>query len=152
MNVRTEFTPTDLAARGRVLRIAHRGASAYAPENSLVAFQKAAEMGADTVEIDIHVTADDVPVVTHDGNLKRLFDLDASISDLSLRDLQAAMPANREPIPTFERVAATCADLKLGLYLDVKRLTKVAGQTVFEILMRYGLFDYSIFGSFQPDL
>src|SRR5579859_1906181 len=118
--MRTEFTPLDLAERGRVLRIAHRGASAYAPENSLLAFQRAAEMGADSVEIDIHVTADDVPVVSHDESLKRVFAVDANIRDLSLSALQALMPPDREPIPTFEQVVKTCADLKLGLYLEIK--------------------------------
>jgi len=149
---RNMFTPIDLSVRGRVLRIAHRGASAYAPENSLIAFEKAAEMGADSVEIDIHITADDVPVVTHDGDLKRVFGIDGAIKDLSLAQLSAVLPSDREPIPTFEQVVAICADLKLGLYLDVKRLNKVGGQTIFTVLRHYGLFAYSIFGSFQPDL
>jgi glycerophosphoryl diester phosphodiesterase len=152
MTARTTFTPLDLQARGRVLRIAHRGASAYAPENSLIAFEKAAAMGADSVEIDIHITADDVPVVSHDDTLKRVFGIDAAIRDLPLSSLQALMPADREPIPTFEQVVATCADLKLGLYLDVKRLNRPGGQQIFEILGRYGLIAFSVFGSFQPDL
>jgi glycerophosphoryl diester phosphodiesterase len=149
---RNTFTPLDLSVRGRVLRIAHRGASAYAPENSLIAFEKAAQMGADSVEIDIHITADDVPVVSHDADLKRVFGVDGAIKDLSLDQLKAILPPDREPIPTFEQVVAICAELKLGLYLDVKRLNKAGGQTIFAILRHYGLLDYSIFGSFQPDL
>ena len=135
-----------------LLRIAHRGASAYAPENSLIAFHKAAAMGADSVEIDMHVTADDIPVAAHDSSLQRVFGVKAEIRDLTLDQLRAILPNDRDPIPTFEAVASTCLDLKLGLYLDVKRLTRGGGEQIFAILMRCGLLDYTIFGSFQPDL
>ena len=90
---RSTFTPIDRAERGRVLRNAHRGASAYTPENSLLAFEKAAEMGADSVEIDIHITVDDVPVVTHDADLKHVFEVDGQIKHLSLSALKSLIPA-----------------------------------------------------------
>jgi glycerophosphoryl diester phosphodiesterase len=50
----------------RVLNIAHRGARAFAPENTLEAIDKAADLGADIVEIDVHLSADGALVVTHD--------------------------------------------------------------------------------------
>ncbi len=58
----------DLNAR---LVIGHRGASAEAPENTLPAFQRAVEEGADALELDVQVTADDVAVVLHDLTLDR---------------------------------------------------------------------------------
>jgi glycerophosphoryl diester phosphodiesterase len=58
----------DLAARPV---IAHRGASGSAPENTLVAFERAAEEGADAFELDVRLTADGVPVVHHDQTLDR---------------------------------------------------------------------------------
>jgi glycerophosphoryl diester phosphodiesterase len=135
----------------RVLRIAHRGASAYAQENSLTAFQKAAEMLGDMVEVDIRVTADQTPVVTHDSNLRRLFGIDTSIGDLTFEQLRAATPPGLEPIHSFEEVAVACADLELGLYLDIKDLSPAAGESVFASLKKHDLTRYTIFGSFRPD-
>lgn len=51
--------------------IAHRGASAHAPENTHAAFKLAWEMGADGIELDCHLSADGIPVVIHDPTLQR---------------------------------------------------------------------------------
>ena len=56
----------------RPLIIAHRGASAHAPENSLIAFQRAVDAGADGIEFDVRLTKDDVAVVFHDPSLNRI--------------------------------------------------------------------------------
>ena len=61
--------------------MAHRGASAYAPENSLESFSKAIEMGADGIELDIYETADGRLVIHHDNNIKRMTGIDAKISE-----------------------------------------------------------------------
>ncbi|WP_307797725.1 glycerophosphodiester phosphodiesterase family protein, partial [Streptomyces laculatispora] len=62
------------ARTGAPLVISHRGASAYAPENTLAAVDKAAELGFDWVENDIQFTRDGVLVVIHDTDLKRTTD------------------------------------------------------------------------------
>lgn len=151
MTPRTHFTPMNRAESGHVLRIAHRGASAYAQENSAESFQKAAEMGADIVEIDLRLTADGLPVICHDESLTRLYDIPGNIADLTLDQIRAATPTGRAPILTFGEVAAACADLKLGLYLDIKEFNRASGQLVFDTLDHYGLTAYSIAGSFRPD-
>lgn len=143
-----ETTPPE--AR-RVLRIAHRGASAYAQEGSSSSIQKAAELGSDMVEVDIRMTADGVPVIAHDADLKRVFGVDALISDLTLDELNALVPPDREPILTFEAMAALCRELNLGLYLDIKDINAAGMQLVVESLRRHNLMSYSIFGSFRPD-
>ncbi len=51
--------------------IAHRGASAYAPENTLPAFEKALEMKADWIELDLHASKDGMAIVIHDASLER---------------------------------------------------------------------------------
>lgn len=56
---------------GRVLNIAHRGASAHAPENTLPAFEAALEAGADALELDVHMAADGALAVIHDSTLQR---------------------------------------------------------------------------------
>lgn len=51
--------------------IAHRGASAYAPENTMAAFELAAELGATEVELDVQLSTDGVPMICHDSTLAR---------------------------------------------------------------------------------
>ncbi|MCG2725024.1 MAG: hypothetical protein L6420_01995 [Elusimicrobia bacterium] len=68
--------------------IAHRGASAYAPENTLEAFKLALEMGAKDFEFDIHLTKDKIPVVHHDFHLLRTAGVEAEIADLNYADLK----------------------------------------------------------------
>ncbi len=64
----------------QVLVIAHRGASAYCVENSLAAFAKAIELGADYIETDVHQTADSVVVIMHDLSVNRICKIPKSIS------------------------------------------------------------------------
>ena len=70
--------------------IGHRGASARAPENTLPSFARALEEGADAIELDVHVTADGVPVVIHDPTLDRTTDATGAVAALPLARVQAA--------------------------------------------------------------
>ncbi len=70
--------------------IAHRGASGYAPENTLAAIRLALEQGARAVEIDVHQTRDHELVVIHDDNLKRVGRKKGKIKDLRLSEVRAA--------------------------------------------------------------
>jgi len=63
---------TSIISAGQIKYIAHRGASYYAPENSLAAIRLAAELGADGAECDIQLTRDNQIVLWHDGNTERL--------------------------------------------------------------------------------
>ena len=60
------------------IRIAHRGASGIAPENTLAAFKKAIEIGVDAIELDLHGTADGEIVAIHDPSLDRTTDNERS--------------------------------------------------------------------------
>ena len=70
--------------------IAHRGASGLAPENTMPAFQLAAEQGADAFELDVQLTADGAPVVLHDDTLDRTTDRAGPVGRLTLADLRSA--------------------------------------------------------------
>src|SRR5688572_4680709 len=70
------------------LIIAHRGASALAPENTFAAFQRAISDGAEGIEFDVRLAADGVPVVFHDADLKRLAQRDGEIIKYSFAELQ----------------------------------------------------------------
>lgn len=138
-------------AERRVLRIAHRGASARAQENSLSAFRLAAELGADMVEVDLRLTADNVPVAAHDAGLQRVYQVPGNIADNTLAELRRMIPAGREPLLTLEQVIAACRDLQLGLYIDVKDVNEEAAATVLALLQRYGMLHAAVFGSFRAD-
>src|SRR5688500_3485899 len=69
------------------LIIGHRGASAYAPENTIAAIKMALDVGADGVEFDVRLAKDGVPVVFHDPDLKRVAGRRSFVSDLTSAEL-----------------------------------------------------------------
>lgn len=69
------------------LIIAHRGASALAPENTFAAFQKAIDDGADGIEFDVRPSREGIPVVFHDSTLKRSAKIESCVSDLTAEEL-----------------------------------------------------------------
>jgi len=93
----------------RVLNIAHRGARAVAPENTIEAIDKAAELGADMVEIDVHLSRDGELVVTHD--LKE---------DLTLAEIHVKDPR----IPTLTECVMRALGLSMLVNIEIKNLPK----------------------------
>jgi hypothetical protein len=67
--------------------IAHRGGSFEAPENTIQAFRNAAAVGVDFMELDVFATSDNVIIVSHDNNLKRLCGVDVNITESRYEDL-----------------------------------------------------------------
>ena len=93
--------------------IGHRGAAAYAPENTLASFREARRRGATWVEIDVKLTADGVPIVMHDDSLKRTTGLDRLVAET----LRADLPKD---VPSFEEAIACFAELGLGCNVEIK--------------------------------
>ena len=117
------------------LIIAHRGASAFAPENTLAAFKKAIENGAQGVEFDVRLTSDGEAVVFHDADLKRIAGRDEKIINLSFAELQkidAGSWFNRvfprigdeqfsnETIPALKDVLTLLNDFRGLIYIELK--------------------------------
>jgi len=88
----------------KVLVIAHRGASGYEPENTLRSVEKALELGADMVEVDVHVSRDGYIVVIHDARLERTTNGKGYVKDLTLEELKKLDAGLGEQIPTLEEV------------------------------------------------
>jgi len=84
--------------------IAHRGASAEQPENTLAAFRRALALGADGIELDVHVTRDGVPVVFHDASLLRLTGVRGRIAQQAWPALRRLRVLGTEPIPRLAGV------------------------------------------------
>src|SRR5262249_59871660 len=81
-------TETTSGPPGRPLVIAHRGASAVAPENTIAAFEQAITDGADAIDLDLHLSRDDQLVVIHDSNVGRTTNGSGSVRDRTLRELK----------------------------------------------------------------
>ena len=91
----------------KILIMGHRGAEAYEPENTLRSFRKAAELGADMVELDVHHTSKDGRlVVMHDGTLDRTTDGSGRIEDHTAQEIQALDAGQGERVPFLEDVLA----------------------------------------------
>ena len=132
--------------------IAHRGASAFAAENSPAAIEEAARRGATDVEIDLNMTADGVLVAVHDGIVHTGTTNDDHarwISQVTADELDAASGGR---VSRLTEILATVADTDLGLYLDVKQLLPGGAVTLREQLERVGLVDRTVGASFRSDL
>lgn len=86
----------------RPLVIAHRGASADAPENTLGAFALAVAQGADAIELDVRLSADGWPVIMHDERVDRTTSGSGRVSAMQLSELRALVAADGEPAPTLD--------------------------------------------------
>jgi len=106
--------------------IAHRGASAYAPENTMAAFKLAIEQGADGLELDVHLTKDGEVVVAHDLRLERVSDGVGRICDFTLAELRQLNFNKTFPdspacvLPTLAEVYALVADTELVVNVELK--------------------------------
>ena len=98
----------------------HRGAAAWAPENTLASIRRAAELGASWVEFDVMLTGDGRPVLFHDDNLKRLAGVDALMAETSYGEARA-LEVGSWFAPAFagERIASLEAALRLVQKLDL---------------------------------
>ncbi|HKP28130.1 MAG TPA: glycerophosphodiester phosphodiesterase family protein [Gemmatimonadales bacterium] len=89
---------------GRPLVVAHRGASAEAPENTLEAFRLGIEQGADALELDVRLSADEIAVVIHDPSIDRTTNGTGAVAGLTLEELQRADAGGGARIPTLRAV------------------------------------------------
>ncbi|WP_299476203.1 glycerophosphodiester phosphodiesterase family protein [uncultured Roseibium sp.] len=106
--------------KGPPLAIAHRGASAYAFDNTLRAFRIAHELGAEMWEVDVRLTADGIPVAFHDEDLSKTCGIRSPVSALSAEELSQLTASVGRPAPRFSDVARLASELGAGIYLDAK--------------------------------
>ena len=106
---------------------AHRGASGYAPENTLEAFKLAAEMGADGVELDVQLTKDGEVVVVHDERIDRVSDGSGLVAEYTLEELRQFNFNKMHPefaeicrIPTLREVLECLKDTGLTVNVELK--------------------------------
>ena len=105
---------------------AHRGASGYAPENTLESFKLAMEMGADGFELDVHVSRDGELIVIHDETVDRTTNGTGRIMDMTLQQIKALDASNHMEkyagarIPTLEEVYSLIQGTDLLINCELK--------------------------------
>ncbi|MCF2141496.1 MAG: glycerophosphodiester phosphodiesterase [Candidatus Lokiarchaeota archaeon] len=99
---------------------AHRGYSSKYPENTLLAFEKAIELKADYIELDVHSTSDNKIVVIHDYKTGRVASKDLVVSESTLEELKALDFTQGQKIPTLREVLELCQG-KIGINIEIKQ-------------------------------
>ena len=149
----------------RPLLFAHRGGSALAPENTLPAFLNGVRLGADALELDVRLTADDQVVVFHDESLERTTNGSGKVRDHALAELKqldagyhfsndggATHPFRDQgvTIPTLAEVyAAFPAQL---INIDIKDPLPEAAERLAAVIQQAEAGDRTIVGSFHADI
>jgi glycerophosphoryl diester phosphodiesterase len=140
--------------------IAHRGISGRYPENTLIAFQRAVEVGVDWIEFDVHTTADGVVIVSHDTTADRCTDGHGSWKAMMLEQVKR-LDAGRwfgdefagTRIPTLDETLDLLGDGRVRLCIEIKGddtgdFLRTAWNTV-QILQKRSLFRYAVVSSFD---
>lgn len=140
----------------------HRGYCAKYPENTLVSFEAALELGVDAIEFDVWLTKDKVPVLMHDGNALRTCGVDVHVRDLTLSEVKKLNAAYTKKfggefvemhpqVPTLEEllqlVKEKRPDVLLGV--EIKEYTEENVDLTVALLKKYGVFDACWFYAFH---
>lgn len=130
------------AERNEAIAVAHRGASGDCPENSIAAFEQAAVLGADMVELDVRETRDGKLVVFHDAAIE-INGRERDIEDLKLSEIRKANP----DVCTLEEALACIAGTDMELMIELK----VSGveKDVVECVQAAGIAGRTLYGSFK---
>lgn len=141
------------------LNVAHRGASSYAPENTLAAFRLALEMGADGIELDVKLTRDGVPIILHDETVDRTTNGHGRIADMTLAEVKCLDAGTSfdtrfsgEQIPTLTEVltvVGTRSIVNIELKVLYKRVEGLEA-AVLAAVEDAGMSNRVIFSCFNP--
>lgn len=141
------------------LNFAHRGFSGKYPENTMLAFQKAFEVGIDGIELDVQLTKDQELVIIHDSTVNRTTDGKGFVKDLTLSEIRQLNAAKlfkelsvNELIPTLEEYLAWVRDKQLVTNIELKtNIFEYPGieEKVIALVRKYNLEKSIIFSSFN---
>lgn len=134
-----------------MLKIAHRGAKAYEPENTLKAFQKALDLNADGIELDVHLSADGHIIVIHDETIDKMTNGKGFVNTLSLPELKSFLVADQYEIPTLKEVF-DLVNKKCFINIELKNadtLTKVVSLIDEYVSEKKWSYDHFIVSSFD---
>ena len=136
---------------------AHRGFSGIAPENTLIAFEKAAEYGFYSAECDVHLTKDGIWVIYHDDNIFRLTNGYKNIAESTYDELQEYVIDNgvnvvdypNQKIPTLEEYLVVCKDTGIVPQIEIKSGSEEKLKEILDLLVKYDLKENAMIISFD---
>jgi len=131
-----------------LLKIGHRGARAYEPENTLRSFKRAIELGVDAVELDVRKTKDNEIVVIHNSDVDKTTDGSGSVSDFTLEEIKKFVTEKGEQIPTLEE-ALEFVGKRVKILVELKE-TGIE-EKVLGLIREKGLIENVIIISFHED-
>ncbi|MCW4035362.1 MAG: glycerophosphodiester phosphodiesterase family protein [Candidatus Bathyarchaeota archaeon] len=131
-----------------LLKIGHRGAKAYEPENTLRSFSEAITLGVDAVELDVRKTKDNQLVVIHDGNVDKTTNGKGLVNELTLEEIKKLVTDKNETIPTLDE-ALTFLGKRVKILVELKEVGLEAD--VLGLVEQKGLVDNVILVSFHED-
>ena len=132
--------------------IAHRGASAYAPENTIAAFQLALDQGADGIELDVMLSKDNHLVVIHDGAVDRTTDGQGLVRDMTLEELKSLDAGQGQAVPTLEEVFEQFGGRFL-INIELKNYASIFDSLPIEtakLVKKYQIGENVLISSFNP--
>lgn len=138
--------------------IGHRGAAGHYPENTIISFQRAIEMGADAIEFDVHLSKDNVLVVCHDESIDRTTDGKGLIKDLTYQELGQFNAANlyrdmeHQLIPSLDQVMELAKDSNIMVNIELKSgvvLYPLIEEKVAEAIEKFDMVENTIVSSFN---
>ena len=160
--------------KDRPLVIAHQGGDGLRPSNTMAAFEHAAALGVDVLEMDIHATKDGVLVTIHDDTVDRTTDGTGPVLDYTFAELQALDAAYHWPtlditrreletagsdphpyrgqgieIPALEEILQTFPDKRM--VIEIKQKEPSIAQDLCDMLDRYGRLQQTLVASFHPE-
>jgi len=103
----------------KAIVIGHRGASAYAPENTILSFETAWRMKADMVELDVHATSDGHLVCIHDDNVSRITGMSGLVAEMTLKEIRRLDAGRGQRIPLLSEVL-NLSKGKFGVNIEIK--------------------------------
>lgn len=142
-----------------VINFAHRGAAGHCPENTMIAFKRALELGANGIETDVQMTKDGQLVLIHDETLHRTTGSPEWVKDVTLAELAEKDAGSwfhedyrGETIPTLEQLLKFVKPLDTIINLELKngvvRYPELENKVI-EMVRRYGLAERVIISSFN---
>lgn len=150
---------TNLFYRKKVLNLAHRGASQYAPENTLAAFRLAAEMGADGVELDVKLSKDGEVVIIHNDDVSATTNGQGLVKEKTLAELKALDAGSyfdpkfsQATVPTLQELFIALGPVLL-FNIELKTMSmrdEGLEAEVIRLVEDYNLQDQVVLSSFNP--
>lgn len=149
----------------KILVEGHRGYAAKYPENTLISFEAAMDLGVDAIEFDVWLSAEKVPVIIHDGNCKRTCGIDSHVNNMNIAQIKTLTAHYPEKfgnqyacmnvtIPTLEELLilrnAKRPDLLLGV--EIKEYTEECVDRTVALLKKYGVFNMCFFYAFDANI